>query len=79
MDVKQFVKERDAALLSLDREIIEAFAKKWQVVLPKDSEVFWAAIHKARTGAVNLPREARLESKLWLLGKGLHALDDGDL
>ena len=38
--LKQFVKERDAALLSLDRKKIEVYAKKYDVPLPKDETVF---------------------------------------
>lgn len=80
MDIKQFVKERDEALLSMDENKIRAHFLKWnKKELPKDLEVFWMTIHKARTGATSLPMAERQKSKQWLSEKGLHSLDDGDI
>lgn len=45
--VKRFIKERDEALLSLDRDKIEAYLRKYQVPVPQDDEVFWRGVHKA--------------------------------
>jgi hypothetical protein len=58
--VKQFVAERDSALLSLDEATIRAHMAKWNIRTPADPEMFWTGIHEARTACVNLPRDARL-------------------
>ena len=77
--VKQFVAERDIALLSLDEARIRAHMAKWNIKTPGNPNVFWAGIHKARTACTNLPREARLLSKMWLMARGYRSFDFGDL
>lgn len=76
---KAMVKARDEALLSMDKERIKGYAKKYGVPLPEDEQTFWIGVHKARTAATGLPMAARSESKRWLLERGYHALDDGDV
>src|SRR5512138_260230 len=71
--VKQFVAERDRALLSLDESTIRAHMAKWSIRTPEDPDLFWVGIHKARTGCLSLPREARLLSKMWLTARGYHS------
>lgn len=65
-----FVRERDAALLSLDKATIEAYAQKYQIPFPTDEEVFWVAIHKARFNCLSLPDEPRSDSLRWLERRG---------
>ncbi|HTR55014.1 MAG TPA: hypothetical protein VMJ10_30220 [Kofleriaceae bacterium] len=77
--VKQFVAERDRALLSLDEATIRAHNRKWSVRTPDDPNIFWIGIHKARTACLSLPREERILSKMWLTARGYYSLDDGDL
>lgn len=82
MNFKEFVKDRDEALLSLDKEKIMAYARKWgvnELLIPRQEEIFWIAIHKARTAAKSLPMEARSESKRWLQARGFHSMDDGEV
>ena len=45
--MNDFIKERNEALLSLDKEKIIAYSKKHNIDLPKDEKVFWAGVHKA--------------------------------
>ena len=78
-DFEQFKRERDAALLSLDRHQIAAYCRKYRVTMPTNEEVFWRAIHKARTANTALPMEARTTSKRWLIARGSEPLDDGDV
>jgi hypothetical protein len=79
-EIKKFVSERNAALQSLDEPTIRAFFRKWNGrELPDDPNVFWGAIHKAITGATDLPIELRRKSKAWLDAHGLRSFDDGDL
>ena len=47
MDMKNFVQERDAALLSLDEKRIKTYCRAWGVPIPNSNEVFWRAVHKA--------------------------------
>jgi hypothetical protein len=77
-EIACFVRDRNAALLSLDTETICAFAKKYGAALPPSSDpVFWFAVHKARTGARSLPEAARRESIAWLKERGSsHFADD---
>jgi hypothetical protein len=77
--VKQFVAERDVALLSLDEQIIRTHNQKWGVQTPSNLNVFWISIHKARTACRSLPREARMLSKKWLNARGYQSSDCGEL
>ena len=77
-----FLRERNAALLSLDKEKILAYARKWGAKLPfdpNDEEMFWCAVHKAITAIPSLPSEARSASKRWLQSRGYSSWDDGDV
>lgn len=74
--LQQFIKDRNAALLSLDRSIIVAYAEKYHIGLPDCDEVFWASIHKARTGVTDFPEEEKQKSKDWLKERNLSHFDD---
>lgn len=80
--MKTFVAERDAALLSMDKDTLLAYGNKWGVdwkLVPGEEQWFWASVHMARTGAKSLPMEARIESKKWLTERRLRSMDDGEL
>ena len=73
---KKFVKDRDAALLSLNRRKIEKFQKKWDIPNPCTSdEAFWRGVHKARVECLSLPDIERRKSALWLEKRGSVRLD----
>ena len=81
-EMKQFLADRDAALLSMDKEQLIAYGNKWGVnwkLVPGKEEWFWVSVHMARTGATSLPRAERIKSKEWLTARGLRSMDDGDL
>lgn len=80
-EIKAFVIERDAMLLDCDVNRMIAFHAKYNPNSPRfrNREVAEAALHKARTGALSLPIEARLQSKRWLNERNMSSLDDGDL
>lgn len=42
-----FVKERNEALLSLNKKKIVAYMKKYGIVIPTDEKIFWAGVHKS--------------------------------
>lgn len=66
-------------LLEMDLAKAREFLLKWNGQRIEDDFVLTASLHKARTGCLGLPREARQLSKDWLTKHGLHSLDDGDL
>lgn len=69
-NLNEFVKERNEALLSLDKDRILAYMKKYQVNLPADSDkVFWASVHKAIL-AISAPEDKKEQSRKWLREHG---------
>lgn len=69
-DLAKFREEQRAALLSMDRRMIEAYARKWGVTLPEDEEIFWIGVHEARTACMGLPLAERYVSRDWLTTRG---------
>lgn len=78
-ELEQFKADRNAALLSMDENILKAYFRKYHVKIPDNPMVFWGAVHKAVTGCCSLPLEHRRASKAWLDERGFKSLDDGDL
>jgi hypothetical protein len=60
----------------MDREKILAYCKKYEVDVSDNDEVFWRGIHKARTGAKDMPRKERLKSVAWLRARNSSHLMD---
>lgn len=77
--LEEFKKDRNEAILSLDKEKILAFGKKHHIRFSSDENVFWLSIHKAITGCIELPKDFRIASKKYLEERGSISLDDGDL
>lgn len=44
--MEDFIKDRNNAFASMDKEKILAYCKKYDVTIPEDEEVFWAGVHK---------------------------------
>lgn len=84
-EMRQFVLDRDEALLSLDKEKILAYYAKYNPHIDVNKMrqahqlAFWGGVHKAITGATSLPIEFRRQSKEWLQRRGMSSFDDGDL
>ena len=71
IDVKKFVKERNEALLSLDKKKIKAYMKKYHVQFePGNEVVFWAGFHKAIIGINSATPEQKQRSRDWLTAHG---------
>lgn len=69
--LKQFISDRYEALMSMDKNKITSFAQKYDLHhIPSEDETFWIAVHKARTGASDLPKDERLKSHKWLTDLG---------
>lgn len=77
--VKEFLQDRLTALSSNDEEVLKAYMRKYGMPINDNPEVFWCAVHKARTALPSLPLELRLESKKWLDARGWQSFDDGEL
>lgn len=69
-DMDEFLKERNEALFSLDKDKIVAYCKKYDVPIPEDETVFWAGIHKAILGLTDAPLEIKFGSVKWLREHG---------
>lgn len=82
--LREFLKERDEVLRSLDVDRMIAFGKKYNP--QADDEFDWEdrqlaeiGIHTARTMTTSLTKEEREFSKRWLEEHGMDSKDDGDL
>ena len=70
MNYSQYIKERNEALLSLDRKRIERYCKKFGVTMPTNDEAFWRGVHKAICAITTIPFEVRQKSADWLFEHG---------
>lgn len=69
-EIEKYVKERNEALFSLDKEKIKAFSEKWNIPFPQNETVFWAGIHKAIVHTTAATQEQRDNSIKWLIDHG---------
>lgn len=66
-NIKAFVRERDAALRSLDKKKLTAYMDKYGIDWkPMNDLVFWAAVHKARLSVRSFTAEEKRVSAKWL-------------
>ena len=72
-DRAEFVRERDGALLSLDKERIISFCRKYGIYHPHTEMPFWESVHKARTALKSIPEPEKEISRKWLLNHGFRA------
>lgn len=68
--VKNFLKDRNEALLSLDKEKLLRYFTKYDIAVPSNEKVFWAGVHKARLSIKNIPVKEKEVSRKWLLENG---------
>lgn len=76
-NLMDFLKERDAALRSLDLKQLIKFHKKWNpgVPIPKP-HILEISLHKARTACMSLTKDERQFSKDWLDKRDYRSLAD---
>lgn len=68
---EKFMRQRRAALLSMDEGKIRRFLRRWSPDVDEPTgRVFWIGVHKARTAALDLPEAERVRSHQWLTAKG---------
>lgn len=70
MDMKNFIQERDVALMSLDEEKIKGYCRKYGVPIPSSDKVFWLSVHKAICNITSASTEQRRRSAQWLVEHG---------
>lgn len=70
MDVQNFIRERDEALLSLDRQQIQAYCEKYGAKLPSSEKAFWGGVHKAICTLSSATPTQKKNSKRWLIEHG---------
>lgn len=69
---ERYVKERNEAIFSLDREKIETFMRKHNINTPKDDMAFWAGIYKGICCIQNAPADLVVQARAWLLERGMY-------
>lgn len=47
MTLDELIRQRDAALLSLDPHEIKAFMHRWNIRIPEDEQEFWRIVRDA--------------------------------
>lgn len=68
---QKYTRDRDDALLSLDKQKIENFCLKYGHKIDElGSKTFWTGIHKARLQVPSFPEEAKALSENWLKEHG---------
>lgn len=80
-DMARYKEERNAALLSLDRDKIITYAMRWGIdmsKMPADEDGFWAAVHTAISSIRTMPAGLRRASIAYLVERGLPRFDDFD-
>ena len=70
MSLVDFIKDRNEALLSLDKEKIIAYFRKCYIVMPKDELAFWASVHKSILHINSATDEQKQRSREWLTNHG---------
>lgn len=70
MGIDEQLKERDEAMLSLDKEKILEYCKKYDAPIPDDKIVFWSGVHYHILGINKATKEQRQNSKQWLTEHG---------
>jgi hypothetical protein len=75
---EKFIKERNKALLSMNREKLIWFFRKHSIAWPDDENMFWANVHFARLQVTSFSEEVRRESADWLIAKGFLNIEERD-
>jgi hypothetical protein len=70
MNMSNFVKERDEAILSLDKDKIISYMKKYDIPINSNDLVFWASMHKAIMVMRSASKEQKENSSKWLKANG---------
>ncbi len=69
-DFESYVKERDEALLSMDKDRIIAFCEKYDIPYSKDDKIFWATVYKCIYNLDSATHSHRIDALLWCIRNG---------
>lgn len=78
-ELEQWIKDRDEAILSLDKEKIDAYSRKYnmgETYKPKDDLIYWAGVHKCVLAIRSASEEQKASSKKWLIEHGFKSTFD---
>ena len=70
LKMSDFVKERNAALFSLDEQKIRQYSEKYGGHIPENKEVFWAGVYKAILAITDAPDDLKALAGTWLDSHG---------
>ena len=70
MNIEEFVKERNEAMFSLEKEKIVSYCKKYDVTIPENEQVFLAGVYKSILAIENSPEHLRQKAIEYLDGHG---------
>lgn len=73
-EMRKFVKERNDALLSLDKEKIQQYCNKYGIPIPLDEKLFWASVHLSIVHLNAGTDEQKLISVVWLRQNGFSTI-----
>ena len=73
-EIKHFVKVRNEAMFSLDRNKIEDYFAWIGQPLPENDIIFWATVHKCICNITTAPSDLVANSKKWLYEHGMNPL-----
>ena len=68
--MKDLIRQRDEALLSLDRKKLDAYFEKYEVDMPTNENEYWAGVHNARLAVKKFSKDVKKVSKEWLIEHG---------
>lgn len=72
--MSDFLKERNEAMASGDKDKILKYCKKYGITIPEDEEIFWMGVHKAICNLYsygnNISKKQYEESLNWLTSRG---------
>lgn len=58
INIDEFIKERNSAMLSFDRQKIEEYMRKYHLDIPEQEGIFWVNAARAVLAIKDLPAEA---------------------
>ena len=75
-EIKEFVRDRDAAVMTFDVEEFKRFYQKWRdkglytIGLPQNNKVLEITMRKMAVHSTGIPEEVREEAGKWLTDRG---------
>lgn len=68
--LNRYARERNRAFLSLDKQKILDFCRKWHICVPDNETVFWCGVHKVIVHTQEATPMQKQKSLEWLESHG---------